>query len=40
MRKIYLVRHGDPDFPDGIKLCIGTTDIALGPLGRMDFILT
>jgi len=35
MRKIYLVRHGDPDFPDGIKLCIGTTDIALGPLGRM-----
>jgi putative nucleotidyltransferase with HDIG domain len=35
MRKIYLVRHGDPDFPDGIKLCIGTTDIGLGPLGRM-----
>ena len=33
MRTLYLVRHGMPDFPDGIKLCIGRPEIDLGSEG-------
>lgn len=33
MRNLYLVRHGMPDFKDGIKLCIGTTNIDIGSTG-------
>lgn len=36
MRNLYLVRHGTPDFPDGIKLCIGSTEIDIGPEGRAE----
>ena len=34
MKKVYLIRHGLPDFPHGEKMCIGTTDIPLGEKGR------
>lgn len=36
MRKIYLIRHGEPDFPKGERLCIGRTDLPLGRFGRMQ----
>ena len=34
MKKIYLIRHGLPDFPDGKRMCIGTTDIPMGEKGH------
>ena len=34
MKKIYLIRHGLPDFPGGKGMCIGTTDIPMGEKGR------
>ena len=33
MKKVYLIRHALPDFPDGKSMCIGTTDIPLGEKG-------
>ena len=33
MKRIYLIRHGLPDFPGGKRMCIGTTDIPMGPQG-------
>ena len=33
MKKVYLIRHGLPDFPDGKGMCIGTTDIPMGEKG-------
>ncbi len=33
MRNLYLIRHATPDFKDGIKLCIGRTDIDVGEQG-------
>ena len=36
MRNIYLIRHGCPDFPNGKKMCLGRTDLPLGPLGRLQ----
>jgi len=33
LKKVYLIRHGLPDFPDGKKMCIGTTDIPMGETG-------
>ena len=39
MRKIYLIRHSQPDFPNGRKMCIGRTDIPLGEVGRMQSVL-
>lgn len=33
MRKLYLIRHSTPDFKDGIKLCIGRTEIDIGSKG-------
>ena len=33
MKKVYLVRHGLPDFPGGKRMCIGTTDIPMGEAG-------
>ena len=39
MRRIYLIRHGHPDFPLGAHMCLGRTDTALGPLGRMQACL-
>ena len=33
MKKVYLIRHGLPDFPEGRRMCIGTTDIPMGEKG-------
>ena len=33
MKKVYLIRHGLPDFPEGKRMCIGTTDIPMGKKG-------
>ena len=33
MKKVYLIRHGLPDFPGGQRMCIGTTDIPMGEAG-------
>lgn len=34
MRKIYLIRHGQPEFPGGEIYCIGRADFPLSPEGR------
>lgn len=34
MRDLYLVRHGQVDFPDNIRRCIGRTDVLLSEKGR------
>lgn len=34
MKKVYLIRHGLPDFPGGKRMCIGATDIPLGETGH------
>ena len=39
MRRIWLIRHGHPDFPLGAHMCLGRTDTPLGPLGRMQACL-
>ncbi len=36
MRTVYLIRHGMPDFPGGERMCLGTTDLPLSPLGRLQ----
>ena len=33
MKKVYLIRHGLPDFPGGKGMCIGITDIPMGEAG-------
>ena len=33
MKRIYLIRHGLPEFPGGKRMCIGTTDIPMGEKG-------
>ena len=33
MKKVYLIRHGRPDFPGGKGMCIGSTDIPMGEKG-------
>ena len=39
MRRVFLIRHGHPDFPFGAHMCLGRTDTPLGPLGRMQAAL-
>ena len=39
MRKIYLIRHSQPDFPDDKKMCIGKTDLPLSTVGKMQSVL-
>lgn len=34
MKRVYLIRHAQPAFPQGSKMCIGITDIPLGNEGR------
>lgn len=34
MRRLYLFRHGQPDFPTAEKYCLGFTDLPLGSLGH------
>lgn len=33
MKRIYLIRHGQPEFPGGKRLCIGSTDLPLSAEG-------
>lgn len=33
MKRVYLIRHGLPDFPAGQRMCLGTTDVPLSPTG-------
>lgn len=33
MKKVFLIRHGLPDFPNGERMCLGITDIPLGAEG-------
>ena len=37
-RRVYLIRHGRPYFPDG-SCCLGRTDIPLGTIGHMQSCL-
>lgn len=39
MRRIYLIRHGRPDFPEQEKWCLGSTDLELGVLGHLQAYL-
>lgn len=39
VKTIYLLRHAAPDFPGGVKRCIGRTDLPLSLLGRMQCVL-
>lgn len=39
MRTLYLIRHAMPDFPKGRRFCLGSTDLPLGVVGRMQAIL-
>ena len=33
MKTIYLIRHGEPDFPGGKRMCLGRTDLPLSSKG-------
>ena len=33
MKRVYLIRHGLPDFPQGARMCLGITDLPLSPEG-------
>ena len=33
MKRVYLIRHGLPDFPGGRTCCLGSTDIPMGEEG-------
>ena len=36
MKKVYLIRHALPDFSDGKRMCIATTDIPIGEQGLLQ----
>lgn len=36
MKRVYLIRHGLPDFPNGIRMCLGRTDLPLSPAGLVQ----
>ena len=38
MRRIYLIRHALPDLPPGKKRCIGSADVPLGTLGKLQAV--
>lgn len=33
MKRVYLIRHGLPDFSGGERMCLGSTDLPLAPEG-------
>ena len=33
MKRVYLIRHGLPDFPQGQRMCLGRTDLPLSATG-------
>ena len=39
MRRVYLIRHGKPDIPEGKRMCLGSTDVPLGTLGRLQSVV-
>lgn len=39
MRRLFLIRHGLPAFPEAEKMCIGSTDLPLSPTGRFQACL-
>ncbi len=39
MKRIYFIRHGEPDFPEGKTMCLGSTDLHLSLLGRLQAVL-
>ncbi len=34
MGRLFLLRHGEPDFPNGEHMCLGRTELPLSSLGR------
>lgn len=36
MKKVYLIRHGLPDFPGGRRMCLGSTDLPMGEAGLLQ----
>ena len=36
MKKVYLIRHCLPNFPDGVRMCLGVTDLPLGSAGLLQ----
>lgn len=36
MKRVYLIRHGLPEFPGGQRQCIGSTDLPLSTEGRLQ----
>lgn len=36
MRTFYFLRHGEPDFPQGERVCLGRMDVSLSPFGRLQ----
>ena len=36
MKRVYLIRHAQPHFPGGQRMCLGRTDIPLGEEGRLQ----
>lgn len=39
MRKIYLIRHGQPELPGGERICLGSSELPLSTLGRLQACL-
>lgn len=36
MRRVYLIRHCRPDIPEGVRMCLGSTDLPLGEAGHQQ----
>ena len=36
MKRLYLIRHAKPDFPENDRMCLGLTDLPLGKLGILQ----
>ena len=36
MKRVYLIRHGLPEFPEGRRQCIGSTDLPLSGEGMLQ----
>lgn len=34
MCRVYLIRHCHPDIPEGVRMCLGRTDLPLSPKGH------
>ncbi len=39
MRQIFLIRHGKPNIPAGVRMCLGSTDLELGLAGHLQACL-